>query len=308
MRQAHNQMSIPTSIKALRLMVVAVCGATALSSLLLSAPAGAQLPPVNMGRWVHQPGDNQYSTDTQQQRHGGGPAPVVNVPVNIPLATPGWRPTPKPRRDDISLLPVVCDEPVPPAGFPPMPDQLDLPGIRGGSIMRGAPSMGGGNFSSSYGGVGGGGGSVQIGGGMPAGAGEVRQSQGYTTTAPGAFVQRKTPYGRANNGGGGDVYASGDGAAPVRSSAAQDALRRLGKEPSLDDKGRTAAPEAPSAVQVNQATSQDLSLPDDEMQLSGRKSSSQGSKIFNRTIGRMGNRMLNQINSMPLPIKMPTGH
>lgn len=173
--------------------------------------------------------------------------------------------------------------------------------------MRGAPSMGGGKFSSSYGGVGGGGGSVQIGGGTPAGAGEVRQSQGYTTTAPGAFVQRKTPYGKANNGGGGDVYASGDGAAPARSSAAQDALRRLGKEPGLDDKGRTAAPEAPSAVQVNQATSQDLSLPDDEMQMRGRKSSSQGNKIFNRTIGRMGNRMLNQINSMPLPIKMPTG-
>ncbi len=148
---------------------------------------------------------------------------------------------------------------------------------------------------SSYGGVGGGGGSVQIGGGTPAGAGEVRQSQGYTTTAPGAFVPRKTPYGKANNGGGGDVYASGDGAAPARSSAAQDALRRLGKEPGLDDKGRTAAPEAPSAVQVNQATSQDLSLPDDEMQMRGRKSSSQGNKIFNRTIGRMGNRMLNQI-------------
>jgi len=255
-------MSIPTAIKALRLMVVAVCGASALSSVLLSAPAGAQLPPVNMGRWVHQPGDNQYSTDTQQQRHGGGPAPVVNVPVNIPLATPGWRPTPRPRRDDISLLPVVCDEPVPPAGFPPMPDQLDLPGIRGGSIMRGAPSMGGGKFSSSYGGVGGGGGHVQIGGGT---------------------------------------------AAPAREAGHQDALRRLGKEPGLDDKGRTAAPEAPSAVQVNQATSQDLSLPDDEMQMRGRKSSSQGNKIFNRTIGRMGNRMLNQINSMPLPIKMPTG-
>lgn len=306
-RQAQIKMSLDKQAK------VCVSAVLALSfvSIGFPSPASAQLPPVNMGRWVHQPGDNQYSTETQQGRHGGGPAPAaVAAPVNIPLATPGWRPTPKPRRDDISLLPVVCDEPVPASGFPPMPDGLDLPGLRGGSTFRGSGGGmggGGGNFSSSYGGGGGGGGSVQL--GQPGGI-SVSKSQGYTSVTPGAFVQKKTPYGNGNNsGGGGDYYSSGPAARRSSGgSGAESELRRLGKEPSLSDKGYAAAPETPTAVQVNQATSQDLSLPDDEMQYAGKnRSQSQGSKIFNRTVGRMGSRMLNSINSMPLPIKMPGG-
>ena len=33
-------------------------------------PANAQLPPTNMGKWVHQPGDNQYNMGSQLERHG----------------------------------------------------------------------------------------------------------------------------------------------------------------------------------------------------------------------------------------------
>lgn len=272
-------------------------------------PALAQLPPVNMGKWVHQPGDNQYSNETQQSRHGA-PVPVQQAaPVNIPLASPGWRPTPKPRRADISLLPIVCEEPVAPTGFPPMPEQLDLPGLKGGGMIRIAGGGGGGgSFSSTYGGSGGG--SVSVGGmGAPAGGGKVSTSQGYTSVPPGAFVKRETPYGRGNTSSGpGDVFA---GTAPSpQVSAAQNALKRMGKEPGLDDKGYQAAPEAPQAVQVNQSTSQDLSLPDDEMNSSSsnkKRSNSQGSRILQRTVGRVGNRMINSINAMPIPIRFPGG-
>jgi len=311
-RQAQTKMSRTVQVRVRNLGLVAFSFAAALSLVMIDTPAMAQLPPVNMGRWVHQPGDNQYSNETQQSRHGGGPAPVQAAPVNVPLAMPGWRPTPKPRRSDISLLPIVCDEPVPPPGFPPMPDQLDLPGLRGGGMLRssgGGGGGGGGSFSSSYGGSGGG--SVSV-GAPAAGMGEVTRSQGYTSVPPGAFVQKKTPYGRGNStgaGGGGDVYASGDGGGAPRSSAAQNALRKMGKEPSLNDKGYAAQPEAPTAMQVNQAATQDLSLPDDEMQSasSNKRTNSQGNKIFNRTVGRIGNRMINSINAMPLPIKMPGG-
>lgn len=300
-----------------RLVLAALLASSLFGALCLLAPqeACAQLPPVNMGRWVKQPGDNQYTNETQQSRHGA-PAPVMAAPVNIPLSSPGWRPTPKPYRPDISLDAIVCDEPLAPSGFPPVPDNLDLPGLRGSSLMRpgamggGGGYGGGGSFSPSYGGV-------QVGGPGGNRGIEVRSSQGYVGVTPGAFVQKKTPYGasannsgptRGGNGGGGDVYSSGDGAPARRNSAAMSELQRLGKEPSLDDKGRSAAPEAPEAVQINQSSTQDLSLPDDEYQTSGKKSQSQAGKIFSRTAGRMGNRLINGINCMPLPIKMPGMH
>lgn len=190
-----------------------------------------------------------------------------------------------------------------------MPEQLDLPGLKGGGMIRiagGGGGGGGGSFSPTYGGSG----SVSVGGmGAPAGGGKVSTSQGYTSVPPGAFVKRETPYGRGNTSSGpGDVFA---GTAPSpQVSAAQNALKRMGKEPGLDDKGYQAAPEAPQAVQVNQSTSQDLSLPDDEMNSSSsnkKRSNSQGSRILQRTVGRVGNRMINSINAMPIPIRFPGG-
>ncbi len=277
-----------------------------------SLPAFAQLPPVNMGRWVKQPGDNQYSTDTQQSRHGGGqPVHQVVAPQTAVMpqqSAPAWRPTPKAFRSDVSLDPIVCDEPIPPVGFAPLPESLDLPGIRGGSAGftrspsgGGAGGGGGGGFSSSYQGS-----APGMGGGGNA-APEVRSSQGYNSVKPGAFVQKKTPYGAANNNppgsfnGGGDVYSSGDGAAPPMSEA-QRQMNSLGREPGLSNKS-SAAPEAPAAVQINQATTQDLSLPDDEYKQTkgGNKSTSQAGKFVQRMARRAGRSMLQPLNQMPMP-------
>ena len=108
-----------------------------------SQPAQAQLPPVNMGKFVHQPGDNQYSNGTQGERHGT--YQVVNPSAQQTQGPSGWVPTHK-SKPDISLEPIVCDEPIAKAGFPPIPDSLELPGLRGG-----------GSFTN-YGGAGGGGG------------------------------------------------------------------------------------------------------------------------------------------------------
>ncbi|MBP9092416.1 hypothetical protein KBI23_15420 [bacterium] len=276
-----------------------------------SLPAFAQLPPVNMGRWVKQPGDNQYSSDTQQSRHGSGqPVRQIVAPQTAVMpqqSAPMWRPTPKAFRSDVSLDPIVCDEPIPPVGFAPLPESLDLPGIRGGSSgFTRSPAGGygggggGGGFSSSYQGS-----APGMGGGGNA-APEVRSSQGYNSVQPGAFVKKKTPYGAANNNppgsfkGGGDVYSSGDGAAPM--SEAQRQMSGMGREPGLSNKS-ASAPEAPAAVQINQATTQDLSLPDDEYKQSkgGNKSTSQAGKMVQRMARRAGRSILQPLNSMPMP-------
>ncbi len=279
-------------------------------------PAFAQLPPVNMGRWVKQPGDNQYSADTQQSRHGGGAPAYQVVPQRTAVipqqSAPMWRPTPRAKRSDISLEPIVCDEPIAPVGFAPLPESLDLPGLRGGSMafaggsrggMGGGGGMGGASFSSSYQGSAPG---MAGGGGAPA---RVESHQGYNTHEPGAFVKKKTPYGNANNGtggGGGDVYASGDGAGGEPMSEDQRRLRGLGREPSLK-KGGSAAPEAPQAVQVNQATTQDLSLPDDDNPNNNkRKSGSQAGKYMKNRLKQATRQMLRPITNMPLP-RMPIG-
>src|SRR5262249_62414917 len=97
-----------------------------------------------MGKYVHQPGDNQYSDQTQSSRHGAA-APAVR-PVQVIMSS-GYRPAPAPRKPDPTVEPIAADEPIPPAGFPPVPDRLGLP-VGGKSSWTG----GGG------GGVGGGGG------------------------------------------------------------------------------------------------------------------------------------------------------
>lgn len=278
-------------------LLAALCLVGALSSGA-SVPASAQLPPVNMGKYVHQPGDNQYSTQTQQSRHGA-PAPVMMAAPQvqvIPTQEPVWRPTPRPQRPDISLDPIVCDEPIAPAGFPPLPEQLDIIGLRpSGSAMPLIGGSGGANFSSSYQGA-----APGLGNAQP----EVRSSQGYTSVTPGAFVQRKSVYGGGNNSGttgkgSQDYYASGDGAAAVKHlSATENEYNRMGREPSLG-KSSSAAPEVPAAVQINQATTQDLSLPDDEYKSSGqRKSNSQAGRMVKQMGRQMTNQVFRQMNQM----------
>jgi len=115
----------------------------------------AQLPPTNMGKFVHTPGDNQYSDQTQLQRH-----PVYQPP---PQAHGGGRMqlmrAPAAPKIDVSLEPISCDEPIAPALFPPFPDRLDLPisSSSGGSWLKddkkggGGGSGGGVTYHQSYG-------------------------------------------------------------------------------------------------------------------------------------------------------------
>jgi hypothetical protein len=84
-------------------------------------------------------------------------------------------------------------------------------------------------------------------------------------------------------------------------SEAQRQLSGMGREPSLSNKS-SSAPEAPAAVQINQATTQDLSLPDDEYkQTRGNKSTSQAGRMVKGMARRAGRGILQPLNNMPMP-------
>lgn len=276
-------------------------GMAALFAFLIGSvptPSLAQLPPTNMGKYVHQPGDNQYTNQTQQERHGQ-PAPPPQMRFNsAPVALP---PTPMPRRPDISLDPIPADEPVPPAGFPPLPDRLDLPIASSGSWSK---SSGGGGATWSGGGGGGGAPGMS---GAPSQPASPTFHQHYGHMPPGAYVQPQqqggggggAAPGMAGGGGGGHGYykavtpsapAGGGGTGyykartpgneyfnantgggapgtttPRYTGATSKDLRNLGREPKLNDRQETTqTPDAPQPVVVNQAQTQDLSLPEDE--------------------------------------------
>jgi hypothetical protein len=184
--------------------------ASVAAAFLIASPlAMAQgLPPTNMGKWVHQPGDNQYNVQTQQERHGtsyadrtgpggsvyygkggggGGGGSQAIAPsgpkvVNPMILMGGNKP-----KVDISIEPISSDEPVPPPGFPPLPERLQLP------VALGGPSGTGGNWRGGGGGGGGKGG----GGGASAIQGV---HQHYVHLKPGAFQDKG-----GGGGGGGDA-------------------------------------------------------------------------------------------------------
>jgi hypothetical protein len=338
-------------VKAYSLQLSAVVAV--FSVLAATLPASAQLPPVNWGKSVHGPGDNQYVGDQQGMRHPPNTTPTR--PQVIPAMGGGgggggqmmsYRPTPKRPKPDISLQPIPADEPVVPAGFPPIPDRLDLPGIDNTTAMSfdSSASMGGGgggggggaggsrggggaapnpfqgkkqgyahfepgSFSGQSRGGGGGGGMPSGGGGggsAPA-AGDMSFHQNYGHAAPGAYAEKKTGVG---------YYKCGEAAAqskpvafeesfgsdaankpPAYAGASPADLKKLGREPKLDDRknGGDSQPEAPMPVQINQAATQDLSLPDDEFK--SRRPPSKGGKVLGRVgrrVGMTANRMVNQ--------------
>lgn len=266
---------------------------------------GQGLPPTNMGKFVHQPGDNQYSVQTQGERHGGGyfdtnGGPHVFTgnrsagggaagggPVVVRAVSP-----PPPKGPDVSIEPITADEPIAPAGFPPMPIAFDLPvgpsfstgAAVSGTWRDGAPAPPGGGGGGAPGATGmhqhyahfqpgafqpGGGGSAPAAAGGPpadvapaiAGGGSSSSGGGggsgyYKCRTPPA-ITRTTDHYNVNNGGGGS-------APPGYSGASAKDIKALGKAPDLDGSQDTGAPEAPSPVLINQTTTQDLSLPDDE--------------------------------------------
>jgi hypothetical protein len=186
------------------------------------APVWCQgLPPVVMGKTVKQPGDNQYMPQAQLDRHGnyvdrtgtnssvfiskpgGGGGPVGGggmiqaggVTINPMILM--YSPAPK---VDVTLEPISTDEPVPPAGFPPLPDRIQLP------VALGAPSSGGGS-GGSWSSGGGGGGSNGGGGGGGSGGGGNGGFEGvhqhYIHMAPGSYQNGGGGGGNGGGGGGG---------------------------------------------------------------------------------------------------------
>lgn len=184
----------------------------------------------------------------------------------------------------------------------------------GGGGGGGAPSFQGkkqgyghfapGAFEKGGGGGGGGGGGNYSGGDddeswkdevrKPFGK-SVEMQQGYGRVAPGAYVQNKSPgYYKAREAplGGKDISGRGSdtfGANDAPSAPSAPNFKALGKEPRMQDdvygSGGTPTPSAPVPVSLSQASTQDLSLPDDDFVK--RKPPSRGS--------RYAGRMMNQV-------------
>lgn len=303
------------------------------ASASFAAASYAQgLPNTNFGKFVHQPGDNQYEEKAQRERHSPPPAPRVFMPsgggsVQSAQPRPAWVPTPAPRLPDTSVLPIVADEPIKPAGFPPLPDRLELPvAASAWARANSAPAA------------------AQQGGG---GGNNMRRLQGvhehYAHYLPGACMkqpaQQEAPA-AAPQGGGGSApayaaapqpAASGGGAPPsspthgyykcgtpnaplgaadyysvnTGNSGGQGAAV-ASREPRLNRRlDSIQRPEAPEPLVVNQTktqeiNSQDLSLPDDDyVNQNPRSRNTVGRQVgrgvrraVRRTVYRTTNRML----------------
>jgi hypothetical protein len=196
-------------------------------------------------------------------------------------------------------MPISCEEPLKPAGFPPLPDRLDFSNIVGyerfgsgvprGSAAGAAATAGNAPYQGSS-----------------SGPRAIGVHQHYTHYDPGAFIpengQKHSSY-KVPTPGAADVYnvnSSPDAAPPAFHSDAGNALSHMGKEPRLSQ-DKPTQPAAPSAVTVNQSVSQDLSLPDDKFssgQAVGRNNN--GKRFANRAgqiLARTGYRVMNQASS-----------
>jgi hypothetical protein len=275
-RHARNLANIFAISK--RPTVLAVASAVvSLTSMGAVYAQSSSLPPTNMGKFVHQPGDNQYSNNTQAERHAPPPPPPRPTAMMMaPAQSVGYVPVPRVPKPDPTLSYIAADEPVVQAGFPPLPDRADLPGSGSGwnaSAMRG----GGGNWGGPGGGSDGPGSvDTRI---------EKKSYNGYRHAEAGACApQEPTRHYRSSNTASDSYAVSGGGGAP-------NPVASLGKEPSLNpraDAGIVA--EAPVPVVVKQATTQDLSLPDDEFSGSSTKQKKQPSGS-SRILKQMGRQM-----------------
>ena len=161
---------------------------------------------------------------------------------------------------------------------------------------------------------GGGGGGMGGGGG---GGGDYRQNassdvtfhQHYGHAQPGSYAENKSPgYYKCREAAMPtkpvkfeDTFGStGKGAegAPTYSGASDKDLKKLGREPKLNDHMNDSGgqPEAPMPVQINQAATQDLSLPDDDFQ--AKKPPSKAGRMIGRTLSRTMNRAVGMGNAM----------
>ena len=85
------------------------------------------------------------------------------------------------------------------------------------------------------------------------------------------------------------------GAAPTE---AEKQLRSMGREPRINPKAEVnAAPEAPQPVVVNQATTQDLSLPEDDFAYQRPQTNNTVGKRLGRSVKRTLLRPINSVGS-----------
>ncbi len=160
------------------------------------------------------------------------PFPILAQSAQQLSGTSNYVPTPPPRIADPTLEPVAADEPVPPAGFPPLPDRFNLSAAIASAEATGprqpgtAPNAPGRAPSSSY-------------------------HQGYGHVPAGAYTQSRQPGGPSSAG----VQESFN----VNNTSA---TATSGKAPM--GQATPQLPNLPAPVVVSQSTTQDLSLPDDE--------------------------------------------
>jgi len=247
-----------------------------------------------MGKFVHQPGDNQYDAAAQAARHGPPPEVVHQQQMQQQIqqqhaAAAEYHPVKAPPRPDYSVMPITCDEPIKPPGFPPLPDRLDFGSIIGSSRIDQGSGL---HFSGNGGGAGG----STEGRYVPPQPTGVHQH--YTHYDPGAFIppsqQQHHNTGYKVNTPATDYYnantAPVDDSPKFQSDAGQ-ALKRMGPAPRLaPDQAPQAT--APTPVTVNQAVTQDLSLPDDQ--------TSSGQALNQNTLGKRMARRTGQMLMMPV--------
>jgi hypothetical protein len=178
---------------------------------------------------------------------------------------------------DPTLSYIAADEPIVPAGFPPLPNNAELAG--GASSWTGSGTRGD--------------------SGGPGGVDTVNKKQshgGYNHAKAGEFApQGQTRHYRTSNR---EDHATGSGGT---NTINQNTV--LGKEPSLNphlDQGMT--PGAPDPVVIKQSTTQDLSLPDDSFSGSNQKKKNAGGhgmvkQLTQQNLTRMRNMGPSMINS-----------
>jgi hypothetical protein len=277
-----------------------------------------QLPPTNMGKYVHQPGDNQYSAQTQSERHRAvSPArgPVSNpasnsVPQQQQRAAEPYHPVAAPPRLDYSIMPISCDEPLKPPGFPPLPDRLDFSNVVGFNRVNGFTGLG------------------QSGSGAPSLSPAQGTSKGpprpegihqhYVHYNPRAFVPEsdqshsnykvttpRSDYYNVNSPNSAPGNVGDSGSPPAFQSAAGNALKSMGPQPHLLH-DQPVQPAAPSPVTVNQAVTQDLSLPEDQFSsgqavnpnTTGKRMARQAGNLMYRTMYQVVNQGAGAASSM----------
>jgi hypothetical protein len=249
----------------------------AVSSINTVNAQSSSLPATNMGKFVHQPGDNQYSDRTQADRHSS-PPPIISptAVTSAPAQTVCYIPVPRAPKPDPTLSYIAADEPIHQVGFPPLPDRADLPGSGSSWINSGSRVSSVGSSESARAA----GPDAIVGRKIPA---------NYIHVPAGAFIPKGTnkKYHSSNP----DEYNT----ATVRGG---NVAAQAGKEPLLDphaDQGVVAEPPAP--VMLNQAKTQELSLPDDEFSGTSNQQKKNTSGA-GRMINQLERQMLNPVTQM----------